>query len=422
MAATALAGAALGVAVEVGATLMLFSGAGFLTAAGFLIAAALAALAVGLWAGAPEEGESPRALARARWTFAIAVLVLAAIYAPVWSRMPGLRIMAVGRILGVLLLLAEPAYAIGSLLRLLDIRRPTPGSGAAVPAVLGAALGVLATAGVLIPHVAAGTVLASTAGVLALAGIWETRNDNATLGRRAMDGKVAIVTGVGGRGQVGFAVAQALLERGAAVVAVGHSAAIEDNARELAETGRPVLALQADLTVAEDAERVAAGAREHFGRVDLLVNVAGGLSVIKPLAETDAAEWDREMERNAKTTFLATRAVLPLLRESGGAIVNFASPAALRARASLGAYSAAKAAVVALTRATALEEAPHGVRANAIAPGMVDTEQNRQSVRDPERTRWVTREQIVDVVLFLAGAASSGISGETIHVLGEGVG
>ena len=163
---------------------------------------------------------------------------------------------------------------------------------------------------------------------------------------------------------------------------------------------------------------VVAAAGEHLGRVDVLVNVAGGLSVIKPLAETADDEWTREIDRNARTTFLMCRAALPLLRQSRGAIINFASPAGVRAKASLGAYSAAKAAVVALTRALALEEARNGVRVNAIAPGMIDTAQNVESAREPSAVRWVTRQQIADVVLFLAGDTASGISGETIHVLG----
>jgi NAD(P)-dependent dehydrogenase (short-subunit alcohol dehydrogenase family) len=154
----------------------------------------------------------------------------------------------------------------------------------------------------------------------------------------------------------------------------------------------------------------------------VLVNVAGGLSVIKTLADTETEAWRRELQRNAETALVVTRAALPMLREARGAVINFASPAGLRAQPQLGAYSAAKAAVIALTRVLAIEEKDHGVRANAVAPGMIDTEQNRKSVADPGSVKWVSREQIADVVLFLASDASSGITGETIHVLGEGIG
>ncbi len=237
-----------------------------------------------------------------------------------------------------------------------------------------------------------------------------------------MRGKAAIVTGVGARGQVAYAVAAALLGAGARVLVTGRGAAVEALAPELAaeSPGGDVLAVRADLATPAGAEAVAAAAAARFGRLDLLVNVAGGLTVIKPLAETTPDEWTGELDRNALTAFLMSRAALPLLRVSRGAIVNFASPAGLRAARNLGAYSAAKAAVVALTRALALEEAGHGVRVNAVAPGMVDTEQNRAGVADPARVTWVTREQIAATVLFLAGPEAGAITGETIVLGGVG--
>ena len=236
-----------------------------------------------------------------------------------------------------------------------------------------------------------------------------------------MPGSVAIVTGVGARGQVGFAVARALLAVGERVLVTARGAALDALATELA-AGSPagnVAALRADLSTPAGAESVVAAARDRFGRLDLLVNVAGGLTVIKPLAETSPEEWTGEIERNARTAFLLCRAALPLLRASRGAIVNFASPAGLRAVRNLGAYSAGKAAVVALTRALALEEAAGGVRVNAVAPGMIDTEQNRAGVADSARVTWVTREQVAEAVLFLASPAASGITGETIVVGGR---
>jgi NAD(P)-dependent dehydrogenase (short-subunit alcohol dehydrogenase family) len=153
----------------------------------------------------------------------------------------------------------------------------------------------------------------------------------------------------------------------------------------------------------------------------VLLNVAGGLRVAKPLAETSVEEWNAEARRNATTVLTMSRAALPLLRESRGTIINFASPAALHAVAGIGAYSAAKAAVVAMTRALALEEQAHGVRVNAIAPGLIDTEQNRAEVPDPTAVKWVTRAQIAAVVRFLASGAASGVNGQVIAVPGDGL-
>lgn len=232
-----------------------------------------------------------------------------------------------------------------------------------------------------------------------------------------MRNRTVVVTGVGARGQVGYAVAEAFLERGARLLLVDVRPEVEDLARTLSDRGH-VHAVQADLSGETGASTVVGVAVERYGGIDVLVNVAGGLSVIENVAETTPDQWKREIERNATTAYHMMRAALPRLRESGGCIVNFASPAGTRAVAKMGAYSAAKAAVVALTRATALEEQEHGVRVNAIAPGMVDTEENRASAPDADRSGWVTREEIAAVVLFLADDASSGITGTTIPVPG----
>jgi NAD(P)-dependent dehydrogenase (short-subunit alcohol dehydrogenase family) len=232
--------------------------------------------------------------------------------------------------------------------------------------------------------------------------------------------RAVIVTGVSERGQVGFAVAERFLREGARVIITARRDSVVKLAEELSGLG-DVMPVIADLTRDEDVDRLVGTARERFGRLDALVNVAGGLSVIRPLSETAVEEWEGEMRRNAGTVLRVTNAALPLLRESGGAVVNFASPAGIRAVKTLGAYSAAKAAVVAMTRALALEERIHDVRINAIAPGMIDTQQNRESVDDPAAAKFVSRAEIADVVLFLASDASSGISGETVHVMGEGL-
>jgi len=234
-----------------------------------------------------------------------------------------------------------------------------------------------------------------------------------------MTGSVAIVTGVGARGQVGYAVAAALLRAGWRVLLTGRGDAVEALAGELeagAPDGAEVFALRADLAGEHGPAAVVAAARERFGRLDLLVNVAGGLTVIKPLADTTADELEGELLRNGRTVFLMCRAALPLLRESRGAIVNFASPAGLMPIASLGAYSAAKALVVSLTRSFALEEAANGVRVNAIAPGMIDTEQNRASATPGAKIKWVSREQIAEAVVYLAGAAA--VTGEILAIRG----
>jgi NAD(P)-dependent dehydrogenase (short-subunit alcohol dehydrogenase family) len=228
--------------------------------------------------------------------------------------------------------------------------------------------------------------------------------------------RVVIVTGAADRGQLGFAIAHRLLERGARVVVSARADALDDAAAELSAVGN-VLAVRADLSRADDVDRLIDAVRDRHGRLDALINVAGGLSVIASIEDTTPEQWQQEIERNAGTALRLTRAALPMLREARGAIVNFASPAAHRAPARLGAYSAAKAAVVSLTRALAIEEKAHGVRVNAIAPGSMDTQQNIESMGAD--TTFVSRDRVADVALFLISEAAAGITGETIQVLGE---
>jgi NAD(P)-dependent dehydrogenase (short-subunit alcohol dehydrogenase family) len=281
-------------------------------------------------------------------------------------------------------------------------------------------LGAAAAAAYLIPRFDADVMFFATATVLLVARLWyETAAVPQTKAFRvSLTGKTVLVTGVGAPGQVGFALARAFVDAGARVVAVGLDENIVETVRAIGDEHR-IVGHRADLTNAEEVATLVEAVRSRFGELHAVINAVGGLSVIKPLADTEPEEWRREIQRNGDTVFLVSRAAVPLIRATRGAIVNFAAPAGIRAQAQLGAYSAAKATVVALTRALALEEKDNGVRVNAIAPGLVDTEQNRESMKDQENVRFVSRQQIVDVVLFLCSDAGSGVTGETIHVLGE---
>lgn len=431
----AIIGAVLGVGLLAGTTLLLQPGPGALASAGFLIALPLGSLAAAFWVGGPESGSGLGPMLQAgagggvgarldpgpirtgrRWFAAVVIFLVASPFAEAWVRQAFLREAAWGRSLAVLLLLALPAYGLGSVLAALMRRR----RDTALAALAGGSIGALAAAVFLIPKFDPGILFASSALVLIAASWVEGGGRGGTKelrGKGVMQRKVVVVTGVGAPGQMGYALAEAFVAQGANVVLTARNAEIEELAQTLS-TEAAAIGVAADLAVAEEAERVIATALREFGRVDVLANVAGGLKVMKPLGETTPEEWAGELDRNARTAFLMSRAALPALRESRGTIINFAAPAGLRARAGIGAYSAAKAAVVALTRALALEEKQHGVRVNAIAPGMIDTEQNRAAFSESTKVAWVSRKQIVDVTLFLASEQSSGISGETIEVLG----
>lgn len=422
------AGVALGLAGMVAGALLLYMGDRVLASMGFLMALALAGVAAGIWVGASDGPRPGHRRMLGRWGFAVVALVLGSFVATLWLASPALQTSPFGLPLAVVFLLAEPTYALGALIAALASRRlgwhagrggrrASGGAGVVVPALVGGALGILVASVWLIPMLPPGPVLLGAALLVAVAGSIEMRASEAK--EAGMTERVVIVTGVGARGQLGYAVAEAFVAQGARVLIAARGQDVGERAREL---GVGVVGVAADLADPAGAEEVAATARERWGRLDVLVNLAGGLKTTKSVAETDPAEWRREIDANAGTTFAMTRAALPLLRESGGVVVNFASPAGERAMAGLGAYSAAKAGVIALTRALALEEGPQGVRVNAVAPGMVDTAQNREwageSGRDPVKPM-VRRGQVVDAVLFLASDAASGINGEVIRVLGS---
>ena len=393
-----------------GAALLLYTGRGFMGTAAFLVALSLAALSLGLWVG-----QEPGSLMR-RWLYTILAFAVAGVFVALWRRTPQATLTGMTGALAALFLLAEPAYTAGSLLGSISERT----RGIAIPVVLGAAFGILTAAVFLIPRLPPSVIFLGAAMLLTLAAMLDVRQTQIPKlnNPNTLANKVALVTGVGNRGQVGFVVAQRLIQAGVRVCITDVFDGVHGLVGELGENAH---SNQADLTDENAVRELVRDTTSRFGRLDILVNVAGGLSVIKPLAETSDAEWRRELQRNAETAFLVTREALPALRASRGSVINFASPAALRAQAQLGAYSAAKAAVVAMTRALAIEEKDHGVRANALAPGMVDTEQNRKSVPDPAAVKWVSREEIADVVVFLASEASKGVTGEVIHVLGHGI-
>ncbi|MDX1674643.1 MAG: SDR family oxidoreductase [Longimicrobiales bacterium] len=429
VAATAV-GVALGAGALAAGALLLYGGDGLLSSAGLLIAFAVAATAAGLWVGAPGGPLPGHRRIMGRWMIAIAAMVIASFAATFWLRSPSLQASPWGPPVAVVLLLAEPAYAVGALLAALEARRrgwlghrwyaarqagaESPVAGVAVPALLGTALGVVLAASWLIPAYPPGPLFLGLALLLTLAGSLEMGLAEEPK-EGTMSDRVVIVTGVGDRGQVGFAVAEAFVGEGARVVVTGRTGKIEDHAREL---GDDVVGVEADLADADGAAKVVDAVRERWGRLDVLVNVAGGLHVMKSVADTSPEEWQREVDANVRTAFLMTRAALPLLRDAKGAIINFAAPSGLRATSGMAAYNAAKAGVVALTRSTALEEKEHGVRVNAIAPGIVDTAQNREEMGG-DAVEWVEREEIVSAVVFLAGDVGSGVNGETIRVQGR---
>jgi NAD(P)-dependent dehydrogenase (short-subunit alcohol dehydrogenase family) len=232
---------------------------------------------------------------------------------------------------------------------------------------------------------------------------------------------VALVTGAA-RG-IGLAVARRFLAQGwrCALLDID-SATLAATERSLADPDR-VLAIVAD--VSDEAKVNAAVSRigDRFGRLDALVNNAG-IAIFKPLLETRSDEWDRVMAVNLRGPFLCAQAAAPLmLRGGGGSIVNIASISGLRASTLRVAYGTSKAAVIQLTRQQAAELGELGIRANAVAPGPVDTAMAK-AVHTPEiraayhdsipLNRYGTEDEIASTVWFLCSPEASYVNGQVI--------
>lgn len=232
------------------------------------------------------------------------------------------------------------------------------------------------------------------------------------------DGKNVLITGIGRSGQVGEAVAKAFAAEGARLAVVDMMAAeAEGRAAELRVTGADARGYACDLSNAEQLAFLAAELGAGFGgRLDALVALAGGFGMSGPIAESDPATWHKQITINLTTAYLTTRAFLPALRTAGGAIVYFASAAALPGGAVSGiaAYAAAKSGVIALMRSVAADERAHAVRANALAPTSIRTAANLQSMG--EQKNYVEREEVAASVCYLCSADSSAITGQVIRL------
>ncbi|HET9007447.1 MAG TPA: SDR family oxidoreductase [Actinomycetes bacterium] len=242
-----------------------------------------------------------------------------------------------------------------------------------------------------------------------------------------LDGRTALVTGAS-RG-IGRQAALTLAAAGATVVLAARSA--EDLAEVAAaarQAGAPDALVAVTDVMDEEAVEAAAGAAvEDTGRLDVVVNVAGGQGFTAYVADTRSEGWDKVLALNLRSVFVGCRAAMAHL-PPGGSIVNVASIAGFTASPGLAAYGAAKAGVISLTRTLAVEAAPHGVRVNCLAPGWVRTELTRRMWSDPETSRalvaqipmgrWADVEELAGPLLLLASDAGSYITGTTLVVDG----
>lgn len=240
--------------------------------------------------------------------------------------------------------------------------------------------------------------------------------------------KVAIVSG--GARDIGRAVSVKLAKEGAKVVVNYFDN--EENAEEtismIKEAGGEAIKVQADMTKAPEVAALVSEARKAFGdKIDILVNVAGGLVARKPVTEMEEEFWDFLMNVNVKSVFLAVRETVPYMTD-GGAIINFSSLAGRDGGGpGASAYATAKGAVITYTRALAKELGPKNIRVNAVAPGMIATAFHDTFTKSEVRTNVANatplrREgkagEVADLVAYLASDESSFVTGTNIDING----
>jgi 3-oxoacyl-[acyl-carrier protein] reductase len=245
-----------------------------------------------------------------------------------------------------------------------------------------------------------------------------------------LSGRVAVVTGAGSPDGIGFATARLLAELGAAVMISATTARIHDRVSELRGAGFDAAGIVGDLTTASVASGLVQAALEQWGRLDIVVNNAGMISAADPVFESgsvasmDLVTWQAALARNLTSAFLVTKAAVPPMMIRGwGRIIMVASVTGpvMAIRADVG-YATAKAGMVGLTRAVAVDTARHGITVNAVAPGWIATGSQTPEERGQGRATPAGRSgspgEIAAAIAWLASPGASYITGQYLVVDG----
>jgi NAD(P)-dependent dehydrogenase (short-subunit alcohol dehydrogenase family) len=225
-----------------------------------------------------------------------------------------------------------------------------------------------------------------------------------------MNGKAIVITGA--LGALGRVVVDAAVARGARVAGVDHAAS------QAAATANRIELGGVDLSDSGQARKAIDAAAAHFGKLDALVNIAGGFTY-EMVADGDIKSWQRMHALNLLTALNASHAALPhLLRSPAARIVNIGAMGALQAGAGMGPYAASKAGVHRLTEALAAEHKGR-ITVNAVLPSTIDTAANRASMPKSDFSKWVRPQELAEVILFLISDAASAVTGALIPVSGR---
>ncbi len=232
--------------------------------------------------------------------------------------------------------------------------------------------------------------------------------------------KVVAVTGAAGN--LGKATTMAFHNLGARLAVIDRRRDDLNNAfEETVPECEKCLYVSGDLTDAQSVAEMVESIMDFFGRLDVLVNIAGGFTMGPPVHETPVDTWDFMINLNARTVFLMSRAVIPhFIDQEYGKIVNIGARAALSGHAHMAPYVVSKSAVLRLTESMASELREYsGINVNCVLPGTIDTARNRHDMPDADFSKWVKPREIADVITFLASDDARAINGASIPVFGR---
>jgi 2-deoxy-D-gluconate 3-dehydrogenase len=241
-----------------------------------------------------------------------------------------------------------------------------------------------------------------------------------------LTGRVAVVTG--GNGGIGRGIALGFAEAGAAVAVFGRND--EKNQQVLSELkaiGVPAMAVKVDVTDRAGLEPALRTVESKLGRINILVNNAGNVSLSGGVLNEKAEDWDNVIETQLNAVFLLSKLAAQSMLGQGGKIINLGSMYSFFGSGLVPSYSAAKGAIIQLTKSMAIELAPHNIQVNAIAPGWIETDMtapvhtmplNDEVLSRTPAGRWGQPEEIAGTAVYLASRASDFVTGETIRVDG----
>lgn len=232
------------------------------------------------------------------------------------------------------------------------------------------------------------------------------------------ENKVTVVTGAAGN--LGNAVAKSFLSQGGVVCGIDHrKGRMNDLEKFSQERGRFIPFEELDVTDKGDMASLVEKIHNQVGSIDILVNTVGGFSTGEKVHELSDQMWNRMMKLNVYSFLSTTSAIVPdMIKKNHGKVVSIGAKSGLKGGASSGAYAAAKGALLRLMESMAAELKNNNIQVNAVLPSTIDTPENREDMPNADFSKWVTPEQVADVIVFLASPASDGITGAAVPVYG----